>query len=82
MFLCSGGRDAHRQANGSSERMTGNLSEVMQMLQTAAFATYALGRDSPSNQSLATPSRYDLSAPPPASQVLATGVVSARQTVL
>jgi len=30
-------------------------SEVMQMLQTAAFARYALGRDSPNNPSLATP---------------------------
>jgi len=26
------------------------------MLQTAAFASYALGRDSPNNPSLATPS--------------------------
>jgi hypothetical protein len=35
--------------------LTGN-SEVMQMLQTATFARYALGRDSPNNPSLATPS--------------------------
>jgi len=35
--------------------MTGN-SEVMQMLQTAAFARYPLGRDSPNNPPLATPS--------------------------
>jgi len=31
-------------------------SEVMQVLQTAAFARYALRRDSPNNPSLATPS--------------------------
>src|SRR6266481_4163849 len=31
-------------------------SEVMQMLQTAAFGRYALGGDSPNNPSLATPS--------------------------
>jgi hypothetical protein len=31
-------------------------SEVMQMLQTAAFARHPLGRDSPNNPTLATPS--------------------------
>ena len=62
-------------------RVTRN-SEVMQMVQTAAFAEYALGRDSPNNPSLATPSAIDLSAPPPASQVIATGVASSRQTML
>ena len=36
-------------------RVTGN-SEVAQMLQTAAFARYPLGRDSPNNPPLATPS--------------------------
>jgi hypothetical protein len=56
---------------------TGNL-EVMQMLQEAAFARYALGRDF-AQQSVPA---CDLTAPPPPSQVFATGVASSRQTML
>ena len=52
------------------------------MLPTAAFATVP-ARTRFAQQCVAGHSlRYDLSAPPPASQVFATGVASARQTML
>ncbi len=57
-------------------------SEVMQMLQTAAFrkvrAQTRFAQQSVPGHFL----RYDLSAPPRASQVFATGVASSRQTML
>jgi hypothetical protein len=52
---------AEANGKGGVENITGNL-EVMQRAQPAAcqrplaFARYALGRDSPNNPSLATPS--------------------------
>src|SRR5229473_5774534 len=67
--------------SGDCPRITGN-SEKMQMLQTAAFARVPartrFAQESVPGHSL----RYDLSAPPPASQVFATGVASARETML
>ena len=60
-----------------SARITGKQ-KVMQMLQTAAHPREPARTRFAPGDSL----RYDLSAPPPASQVFATGVASARQTML